>query len=100
MSISGRVREILIKLLDGILDPGIRADITATLSMLIGRYSAGILGDDKLRKALNELCFDILSSKDPLKDADLVREEAKAWAEKLYHAIRFATMRSRTFISE
>lgn len=95
MSLSGPVRELLLKLLDGITDPGFRAETTAILSMIIGRYASGEIDGATLKRALNELCFDALFTKNPTMDADKIKEEASKWAEKLYYAVMSRTLRER-----
>ena len=95
MSLSGPVRELLLKLLDGVTDAGFRTETTAILSMIIGRYASGDIDGGILKRALNELCFDILFTKNPTMDADKIREEASSWAEKLYYAVMSRTLRER-----
>jgi hypothetical protein len=90
--------EILLKLMDGITDIGVRADIVTAFSYIVEAYRIGKIDDDRLRRDLNELCLDILSVKYPTKDVEELRGEAEEWAEKLYRAVKMKTARERSFI--
>jgi len=90
--------ELLIKLMEGIADASVRADIVTAFSYMVEAYRSGRIDDDRLRRDLKELCLDVLAVKYPIKDVEELRGEAEAWAEKLYRVVKALTVRERTFI--
>jgi hypothetical protein len=90
--------QLLLKLMDGITDIGVRADIVAAFSYIVEAYKLGKIDDGRLRHDLNELCLDILSVKHPTKDVEELRGEAEEWAEKLYRIVKMMAVRDRSFI--
>jgi len=86
---------LLLKFIEGITDASTRADIVSTFSVLTEAYRAGRIDDQTLKKALKELCLDVLTEKHPTTDIELLKSEAEGWAEKFYRAIRAKTMRER-----
>jgi hypothetical protein len=90
--------ELLMKLMDGITDASVRADIITAFSYMVEAYRLGRIDDDRLKRDLKELCLDVLAVKYPTKDVEELRGEAEAWAEKLYRAVKALTVRERTFI--
>jgi hypothetical protein len=90
--------ELLLKLMEGITDASIRADIVTAFSYMVEAYRLGRIDDDRLRRDLKELCLDVLAVKYPTKDVEELRREAEAWAEKLYRVIKAMAVRERTFI--
>jgi len=108
--------ELLMKLMEGITDASVRADIITAFSYMVEAYRLGridddrlrrdlnelcLLGridDDRLRRDLNELCLDVLAVKYPTKDVEELRGEAEAWAEKLYRVIKVMAVRERTLV--
>jgi hypothetical protein len=90
--------ELLMKLMDGITDASVRADIITAFSYMVEAYRLGRIDDDRLKRDLNELCLDVLAVKYPTKDVEELRGEAEAWAEKLYRAVKALTVRERTLL--
>jgi predicted RNA binding protein with dsRBD fold (UPF0201 family) len=88
-------RELLLKLMDGINDARIRSDITSAFNVIMHAYRVGRIDDNKLLKALRELCLDVLMEKHPLKDIEELKQEADRLAEELYRSIRAVTIRDR-----
>jgi hypothetical protein len=90
--------ELLMKLMDGITDASVRADIITAFSYMVEAYRLGRIDDARLRRDLNELCLDVLAVKYPTKDVEELRGEAEAWAGKLYRAVKALTVRERTLL--
>jgi hypothetical protein len=90
--------ELLLKLMEGITDTSVRADIVTAFSYIVEAYRSGRIDDDRLKRDLNELCLDVLSVKYPTKDVEELRGEAEEWAGKLYRVIKAMAVRERTFI--
>jgi hypothetical protein len=90
--------ELLMKLMDGITDASVRADITTAFSYIVEAYRLGRIDDARLRRDLNELCLDVLAVKYPTKDVEELKSEAEAWAEKLYRVIKVMAVRERTLL--
>jgi hypothetical protein len=90
--------ELLLKLMEGITDASVRADIVTAFSYMVEAYRIGRIDDERLRRDLRELCLDVLSVKYPTKDVEELRSEAEEWAEKLYRVIKVMAVRERTFI--
>jgi hypothetical protein len=90
--------ELLMKLMDGITDASVRADIITAFSYMIEAYRLGRIDDDRLRRDLNELCLDVLAVKYPTKDIEELRGEAEKWAERLYRVVKAMTVRERTLM--
>jgi hypothetical protein len=90
--------ELLLKLMEGITDASVRADIVTAFSYMVEAYRIGRIDDERLRRDLRELCLDVLSVKYPTKDVEELRGEAEEWAGKLYRVIKAMAVRERTFI--
>jgi hypothetical protein len=90
--------ELLLKLMDGITDASVRADIITAFSYMVEAYRLGRIDDDRLKRDLKELCLDVLAVKYPTKDVEELRGEAEAWAEKLYRVVKALTVRERTLL--
>ena len=90
--------ELLLKLMEGVTDASVRADIVTAFSYIVEAYRSGRIDDDRLRRDLNELCLDVLSVKYPTKDVEELRSEAEEWAEKLYRVIKVMAVRERTLL--
>ena len=90
--------ELLLKLMEGITDAGVRADIVTAFSYIVEAYRSGRIDDDRLRRDLNELCLDVLAVKYPTKDIEELKSEAEEWSEKLYRAVKVLTVRERTLL--
>ena len=90
--------ELLMKLMDGITDASVRADIVTAFSYMVEAYRLGRIDDDRLKRDLRELCLDVLAVKYPAKDVEELRSEAEEWAGKLYRVIKAMAVRERTFI--
>jgi hypothetical protein len=90
--------ELLLKLMEGITDASVRADIVTAFSYMVEAYRLGRIDDERLKRDLNELCLDVLSVKYPTRDIEELRGEAEEWAEKLYRVIKVMAVRERTFI--
>jgi hypothetical protein len=90
--------ELLMKLMDGITDASVRADIITAFSYMVEAYRLGRIDDARLRRDLNELCLDVLAVKYPTKDVEELKSEAEAWAEKLYRVIKVMAVRERTLL--
>jgi hypothetical protein len=90
--------ELLLKLMEGIADASVRADIVTAFSYMVEAYRLGRIDDNRLRRDLNELCLDVLSVKYPTKDVEELRREAEEWAEKLYRVVKALTVRERTLL--
>jgi hypothetical protein len=90
--------ELLLKLMDGVTDVSVRADIVAAFSYIVEAYRIGKIDDNRLRHDLSELCLDILAVKHPTKDIEELRSEAEEWAEKLHRVVKTITVRERSFI--
>jgi hypothetical protein len=88
-------RELLLKLIDGIRDARIRSDITSAFSVIMHAYRVGRIDDNKLLKALRELCLDVLMEKYPLKDIEELKKEADKLAEEFFRSIKVVTIRDR-----
>jgi hypothetical protein len=88
-------RELLLKLMDGINDARIRSDITSAFSVIMHAYRVGKIDDNKLLKALRELCIDVLMEKHPLKDIEELKQEADKLAEEFFRSIKVVTIRDR-----
>jgi len=93
------LHELILKLLEGIREASIRADVAAVVSMFRDLYAAGRITDNKLLKGLEELCLDVLIEKNPLKSIEELREDASKCASEFYRAIRIETIRARVFSS-
>jgi hypothetical protein len=96
--VSVAYHELLLKLMEGITDAGVRTDIITAFSYMVEAYRLGRIDDERLKRDLNELCLDVLAVKYPTKDIEELRGEAEAWAEKLYRVIKVMAVRERTFI--
>jgi hypothetical protein len=90
--------ELLMKLMEGITDAGVRTDIITAFSYMVEAYRLGRIDDDRLKRDLRELCLDVLAVKYPTRDIEELRGEAEAWAEKLYRAVKALTVRERTLL--
>jgi hypothetical protein len=90
--------ELLLKLMEGITDASVRADIITAFSYIVEAYRSGRIDDDRLKRDLNELCLDVLAVKYPTKDIEELRKEAETWVERLYRVVKALTVRERTFI--
>jgi hypothetical protein len=90
--------ELLLKLMEGITDASVRADIVTAFSYMVEAYRLGRIDDARLKRDLNELCLDVLAVKYPTRDIEELKSEAEAWAEKLFRVIKAMAVRERTFI--
>jgi hypothetical protein len=90
-------QQLLLKLMEGITEASVRAEIARAFSAIVAGYAAGKLDDAKLQSVLVEFCLDVLATKYPLKDVEELRPEAEEWARKLYRAVRLATIGERFF---
>ena len=90
--------ELIMKLMEGITDAGVRADIVTAFSYMVEAYRLGRIDDDRLRRDLNELCLDVLAVKYPTKDVEELKSEAEEWAGKLYRAVKAMAVRERTLL--
>jgi hypothetical protein len=90
-------RELLVKLMDGIIGADVRSAITEAFSYILNAYLDGRIDDAQLRRDLTEFCLDVLVTKKPFEDIDKLREEAKKWAEELYKAVKAYALRARVF---
>jgi hypothetical protein len=86
------------KLMEGITDASVRADIITAFSYMVEAYRMGRIDDDRLKRDLRELCLDVLAVKYPTRDIEELRGEAEAWAEKLYRVIKVMVVRERTLL--
>jgi hypothetical protein len=91
-------RDVLLKLMDGIIGADVRSAIAEAFQYILNAYLSGRIDDDQLKKDLVEFCLDVLVTKKPFEDIDKLRGEAEEWAEKLYKAVRAYTLRQRLFI--
>jgi hypothetical protein len=87
--------DLLLKLLEGITDAPTRADVAATVTMLVELYMVGKIDDKKLLSALRELVMDVLMTKYPFKSAEELKDEVEKWVEALYRAVKIRAMRMR-----
>jgi len=94
------LQQLILKLLEGITDAAVRADVASVISLFKSLYETGVMSDAKLAQGLRELCLDILIQKHPLKSLDELRDEASKCAEDLYKVIRIETIRTRFFRRE
>jgi hypothetical protein len=90
-------QQLLLKLMEGITEASVRAEIARAFSAIMAGYAAGKLDDAKLQAVLVEFCLDVLATKYPLKDVEELRPEAEEWARKLYRAVRLVTIGERFF---
>jgi len=90
-------RDVLLKLMNGIIGADVRSAITEAFSYILNAYLDGRIDDSQLRRDLVEFCLDVLVAKKPFEDIDKLREEAKDWADKLYKAVRAHALRQRLF---
>jgi divalent metal cation (Fe/Co/Zn/Cd) transporter len=88
--------ELLMKLMEGITDASVRADIVTAFSYIVEAYRSGRIDDARLKRDLNELCLDVLVVKYPTKDVEELKSEAEEWSEKLYRVIKVMAVRERT----
>jgi hypothetical protein len=90
-------RELLVKLMDGVVGADIRSAIAEAFSYILNAYLSGRIDDEQLKRDLVEFCLDVLVTKKPFEDIDKLREEAEDWADKLFKAIKAYTLRQRLF---
>jgi hypothetical protein len=90
--------ELLMKLMEGITDASVRADIVTAFSYIVEAYRLGRIDDNRLRRDLNELCLDVLAVKYPTKDIEELRREAETWTERLYRVVKALAVRERTLL--
>jgi hypothetical protein len=90
-------REVLLKLMNGIIGADVRSAITEAFSYILNAYLDGRIDDSQLKRDLVEFCLDVLITKKPFEDIDKLRDEAEKWAEDLFKAIRAYTLRARLF---
>ena len=86
---------LLLELMRGIADAPLRASIARAFLAVVEGYRYGVLDDRKLRAVLAEFCLDVLSVKYPTRDVEELRPEAERCSEKLYGAVRAATLAER-----
>jgi hypothetical protein len=96
--VSVAYHELLMKLMEGIADASVRADIMTAFSYMVEAYRLGRIDDERLRRDLNELCLDVLAVKYPTKDIEELKSEAETWTEKLYRVVKALTVRERTLL--
>ncbi len=89
------LQEIVLKLLDGITDASVRADVAATISLILENYMTGRADDKKTITYLRELVMDVLMTKYPFKSAEELKDEVEKWVEALYRAVKLRAMRMR-----
>ena len=91
------LQELVLKLLDGITDATIRADVAATISLILENYMVGSADDKKTKTKtyLRELVMDVLMTKYPFKSAEELKDEVEKWVEALYRAVKIRAMRMR-----
>jgi hypothetical protein len=89
------LQDLLIKLLDGITDAPTRADVAATISLILENYMLGKIDDNKVKAYLRELVMDVLMTKNPFKSAEELKDEVNRWVESLYRAIRIKAVKMR-----
>jgi ATP-dependent Lon protease len=88
-------QELVLKLLDGITDAPMRADVAATVTMLVELYMVGKIDDRKLLSALRELVTDVLMTKNPFRSAEEIKDEVDKWVEALYRAVKIKAVKMR-----
>jgi hypothetical protein len=91
-------RDVLLKLMNGIIGADVRSAITEAFSYILNAYLDGRIDDSQLKRDLAEFCLDVLVTKKPFEDIDKLRAEAEEWADKLYKAVKAYTLRHRLFI--
>lgn len=89
------LHELITKLLDGVVDAGVRADAITAFSYMVEAYRLGRVDDNTLRQDLKEFCLDVLAVKYPTRDVEELAREADEWVEKLYRIIRMIAIRDR-----
>jgi hypothetical protein len=86
---------VLTRLLDGIVGADVRAKIAEAINYIILAYLEGRIDDNQLKSDLVQFSLDVLSTKRPTEDIELLRPEAEQWAEQLYRGIKVYAIRYR-----
>jgi len=86
---------VLTKLLDGIMGADVRAKIAEAINYIVLAYIEGRIDDDQLKSDLTRFSLDVLATKRPTEDIEILKPEAEQWAEQLYRGIKIYALRYR-----
>ena len=93
------VRAKILNLLSGITDPAIRIDVSSTIFYLMDIYASGSAKEEEIKRALFEICFDVIRATRPDLIEEEARQEAQKQADELMSAFRMETLRRRVSAS-
>jgi hypothetical protein len=90
------LQELILKLLEGVYDPRLRADVTASIMVMAEAYAVGAGTLEVITKDINAVVLDVLRFKKPLEPEDTLREEARKITDEIVAAIKVYTALRRT----
>jgi hypothetical protein len=90
------LQELILKLLEGVYDPRLRADVTASIMVMAEAYAVGAGTLEAITRDINAVVLDVLRFKNPLAPEETLREEAKRITDEIVAAIKVYTALRRT----
>ena len=85
----------VLNLLSGVRDPVLRMDVASTIFYLADIFASGNAKEGDVRRALYEVCTDVIRATRPDLVDEEVREEAERMTNELIAAFRTETLRRR-----
>jgi hypothetical protein len=73
----------------------VRAKIAEAINYIVLAYIEGRIDDDQLKSDLTRFSLDVLATKRPTEDIEILKPEAEQWAEQLYRGIKIYALRYR-----
>ncbi|MEM2259994.1 MAG: hypothetical protein QXY65_02890 [Candidatus Methanomethylicaceae archaeon] len=89
------VNNLIMTLLSGVKDVTQRVDIATTIRYFLDLYSMGGISEEDLRKALYEVCFDVLSFTIAELTTEEIKEKAKNMTEEFIKAFKVESIMRR-----
>lgn len=86
---------VLMKLLSGIDDPGIRIEVSRAVNYLMYVYQAGSISESDIRRDLIEVCASVIAIKSPSTPTEEFMRRAEACADEILNAFRVETLSRR-----
>ena len=86
---------VIMDLLSGIDDPGVRMEVTNSLYFLKNVFSTGKVPEDQIRDDIYDIVVDVLRLKMPMATEEEIDRTAKEYVEKIMQAIRLETLSTR-----
>ncbi len=90
------LQELILKLLEGVYDPRLRADVTASIMVMAEAYAIGAGTLEAITRDVNAVVLDVLRFKNPLAPEDALREDARRITDEIVAAIKVYTALRRT----